>query len=119
MAVRKLGISGSEITLPSIAIAQPVKVIKRIERAVMSDGSVRFAFFNEYKIWGIDFPKLTKSELDDLVALRALGQILRYQNNDESATWYNVVITDFDYNNEDPASPTVYYYGSMTLEQSV
>jgi len=119
MATRKLGPSGSETTLPSIAIAHPVTIHKKVERAEMSDGSGRYGFFEEYKGWEISFPKLTKSELDSLVALRAENQVLRWQNNDESATWYNVVITDFDYNTADPASPTVYYFASMSLEQVI
>lgn len=119
MAIRKLGISGSEITLPSIAIAHPVTIHKKVERAEMSDGSGRYAFFKEYKGWEIRFPKLTKTELDALVTLRGHDQILRWQNNDESATWYDVVITDFNYNSEDPNSPTVYYFASISLEQAI
>ncbi|MBA7496908.1 hypothetical protein ES702_07517 [subsurface metagenome] len=119
MAIRKLGPAGSEITLPSIAIALPVVISKKIERAEMSDGSARWAFFKKYRGWEISFPNITRSELDDLIALRALNQILRWQNNDESATWYDVVITDFNYNTADPISPTVYYFASMTLEEAV
>lgn len=119
MAIRKLGPSGSETTLPSIAVAHPVTINKKVERAEMSDGSGRYNFGEEYKEWEITFPKLTKSQLDDLVALRALNQILRWQNNDESATWYNVVITDFKYNTQDFRSPTVYYFASMSLEEAI
>lgn len=119
MAIRKLGIPGSEITLPSIAIAHPVTIRKKVERAEMSDGSGRYGFFKEYKAWEITFPKLIKAELDDLITLRGHNQILKFQNNDESAIWYDVVITDFKYNTSDPRSPTVYWFGSMSLEQAV
>lgn len=120
MAVRKLGPAGSEITLPSIAVALPVTIMKKIDQAVMSDGSIRWAFFKEHKGWEITFPpKLTKSELDDLTYLRSLNQILKWQNNDESSKWYDVVITDFSYDTKDPKSPTVYFFASMTLEEAV
>lgn len=119
MAIRKLGPEGSEITLPSIAIALPVVIRKKVERAEMADGSGRYGFFKEYKGWEIKFPKLTKSQLDDLVGLRALNQILKWQNQDESTTWYDVVITDFKYNSDDPSSPTVYYYAFMSLEEVI
>jgi hypothetical protein len=119
MTIRKLGPSGSEITLPSIAIALPITIRKKVDRAEMSDGSARYAFFKEYKGWELTFPKLTKTELDDLITLRSYNQILKWQNNDESATWYDVVITDFSYNTKDPKSPTVYFYASMTLEEAV
>lgn len=120
MAVRKLGPVGSEITLPSIAVALPITVRKKIDQAVMSDGSIRWAFFKEQKGWEITFPpKLTKPELDDLTYLRSLNQILKWQNNDESSKWYDVVITDFSYDTKDPKSPTVYYFASMTLEEAV
>lgn len=117
MAVRKLGPTGSEITLPSIAKALPVTVRKKVELAEMSDGSLMPAFFKEHKAWELRFPKLTKSELDDLVYLRSLNQILRWQNPDESYAWYDVAITDFTYNTKDYRSPTVYYFASMSLEE--
>lgn len=119
MAIRKLGPLGSEYALPSIAIALPVTVHKKVERAEMSDGSGRYGFFKEYKGWEIRFPELTKTELDDLIYLRSLDEILRWQNPDESYAWYDVVITDFKYNSDDPNSPTVYYYASMSLEQAI
>jgi hypothetical protein len=119
MATRKLGPSGSEITLPSIAVALPISVNKKVERAEMSDGSGRWAFFKEFKGWVVTFPKLTKAQLDDLVYLRSLNEILKWQNEDESYVWYDVVITDFSYDSKDPNSPTVYYFASMTLEQAV
>lgn len=119
MGTRKLGPSGSEITLPSIGIALPIAITKKVERAEMSDGSGRYAFFEEYRGWELTFPKLTKAQLDSLIALRAENDVLRWQNDDESTTWYNVVITDFKYDTSDPASPTVYYFASMTLEQVI
>lgn len=119
MAVRKLGPAGAEITLPSVAISLPVVIRKKMVRAEMSDGSADWAFFKDYKTWRIRFPNITKSELDDLIFLRKLNQILRWQNEDESYAWYDVVITDFDYDSEDPNSPTAYYFASMSLEEMV
>ena len=119
MAIRKLGISGSEITLPSIAVTIPTAVEKNIGRAEMSSGSTRWGFLKKHKEWEITFRKLTKAELDDLIALRSYNQILKWQNNDESADWYDVVITSFDYDTEDPKSPTTFWFASMTLEEAV
>jgi len=119
MAIRKLGPTGSEITLPSIAIAHPVTINKKVERAEMSDGSGRYGFFKEYKGWEISFRKLTKTQLDELITLRAYNQILRWQNNDESATWYDVAIIDFKYDTLDSKSPTVHYFASMSLEEAI
>lgn len=119
MADKKLGILDSEIILPSITIALPITVSKKVERAEMSDGSGRYAFFKEYKGWEITFPAITKTELDALILLRSHDQILRWQNNDESADWYDVVIIDFSYDSIDPISATKYYRASMTLEEAV
>lgn len=116
---RKLGPEGSEYTLPSIAIVLPVNVNKKVERAEMMDGGGRYNFGKDFRDWDISFPKLTKTELDNLIYLRSLNQILRWQNPDESNKWYNVVITEFRYSSKDPASPTVYYFGSMLLEEAV
>jgi len=117
MAIRKLGPSGSEITLPSIAKALPVTVRKKVELAEMSDGSLMAAFFKEHKAWEITFRKLTKGQLDDLVYLRSLNEVLRWQNPDESYVWYDVAMIDFKYNTLDSKSPTVHYFASMSLEE--
>jgi len=117
MAIRKLGPAGSEITLPRIAIALPVAVRKKVETPEMSDGSLMAAFFKGHKAWEITFRKLTKVQLDDLIYLRSLNQVLRWQNPDESYAWYDVAITDFNYNTLDSNSPTEYYFASMSLEE--
>lgn len=117
MTMRRLGPAGSEITLPSIAKALPVTVQKKVELAEMSDGSLMAAYFKEHKAWEIRFPKLTKAQLDDLIYLRSLNEVLRWQNYDESESWYDVAITDFKYNTLDSKSPTVYYFASMSLEE--
>lgn len=119
MAIRKLGPSGSETTLPSIAIPIPVVIHKKVDRTEASDGSGRYNYGVHYREWELTFPKLTQSELNDLIALREEDQILRWQNNDESATWYDVAITAFKYDTNDPASPTTFWYASMTLEEAV
>ena len=121
MADKKLGPSGSEVTLPgTFTVAMPVSMPKTIERAEMSDGSFVWAFFdNLHKVWNLDWTILTKAQLDVLITLRGYNQILRWQNNDESATWYDVVITDFDYDSVDPISTTKYYKASMTLEETI
>ena len=120
MATKKLGPSGSEVTLPgTFTIALPVDMPKQVDKARMSDGSFRWAFFKEYRKWSLNWTKLTKTQLDSLITLWALDQLLRWQNNDESATWYDVVITDFSYDVVDPISATKYYKASMSLEEAV
>lgn len=118
MADKKLGKLGLEITLPPLTISLPVKVRKKVVRDEMSDGSIRPSFFKEHKEWDITYPVLTKAELDALILLRSYDQILRWQNNDESADWYDVIIVDFDYNTS-TLLPTISYFASMSLEQIV
>jgi len=120
MVTRRLGPLGSEYALPSIAIVLPVTVPKKVELVEMCDGSLRPGFSGkEHREWEIRFPELTKTELDDLIYLRKLNEILRWQNPDESYTWYDVVISDFKYNSDDPGSPTVSFYASMSLVEIV
>lgn len=119
MAVRRLGPAGFEITLPSVAISLPVEIRKKQVRAEMSDGSADWAFFKPYKVWRIEFPNITKSELDDLILLRSYNQVLKYYNDDYSDAWYDVVITAFDFDSEDPDSPTTDYFASMSLEEQI
>lgn len=118
MATRRLGPEGAEIILPSVAISLPVTIRKNIDKAMMSSGSIRWNFKKDQKVWEITFPNITKSELDDLKTLDSYKQILRWQNQDESETWYDVVITDFSYDSEDPDSPTADWFAHMTLEEA-
>jgi len=120
MATKKLGPTGSEVTLPgTFTITLPVDMPKQVEKVKMSDGSFRWAFFKEYRKWKLNWTKLTKTELDTLITLWGYNQILRWQNNDESATWYEVVIIDFSYDSVDPISTTKYYKASMTLQEAM
>ena len=120
MADKKLGPNGSEVTLPgTFTISLPVDMPKQVEKVRMSDGSFRWAFFKEQRKWKLNWTKLTKAQLDSLITLWGYNQLLHWQNNDESAIWYNVVITDFSYDSVDPITTTKYYKASMTLEEAM
>lgn len=120
MAAIKLGISGSEVTLAhTITSSLPTDLERGLNTAVMSDGTRRYAFFLGPRHWQLNWVKLTAAQLAALVTLRGYSQSLRYQNNDESATWYTVVITAFSYDVIDPTASTIYYQAAMTLEQVV
>jgi len=121
----KLGPSGSEVTLPEIKWLGssppnlPVNVDKSISEAKMSDGSRRYAFYAEKKSWILSWEGLTSSELDTLKTLYSYNQVLHFQNNWEDSTWYNVVITSFNY---EPivityAMGTTKYRATMTLKE--
>ena len=120
MADKKLGPTGSEVTLPgTFTISLPVDMLKQVEKVRMSDGSFRWAFFKEHRKWSLRWTRLTKTQLDSLITLWGYNQLLHWQNNDESAIWYNVVITEFSYDSVDPISTTKYYKASMTLEEAM
>ena len=120
MADKKLGPNGFEVTLPgTFTISLPVDMPKQVEKVKMSDGSFRWAFFKEQRKWKLNWTKLTKAQLDSLITLWEYNQLLHWQNNDESAIWYNVVITDFSYDSVDPITTTKYYKASMILEEAM
>jgi len=107
MAAIKLGLTeGSAITLPVLRWLEgnrpdlPVSIHKQIEEARMSDGSPRWAIYPNSKkrefIWEHGY--LSKTELDQIEILFDLNQILKFQNNNEDAAWYDVVMISFDYN---------------------
>jgi len=101
----KLGPEGAETTLPGLMwIGNPpmwsVTTEKQTEEAVMSDKSRRFAFFDEKREWSVGLGFLNKDNLDIMLALNALKQILRFQNNNEDNTWYYVVISQFSHEPE-------------------
>lgn len=119
MADKKLGISGSEVTLPAgLIISLPVGYDQQVVRVTMSDGSRRYGFHNRKRQWQLTWIKITKANLDTLITLCDYNQTLRWQNNDESTTWYDVAITQFAYDSVDPISATKYYTASMVLEEA-
>lgn len=103
----------------TFTISMPVDMPKKIEKAVMSDGSFRWGFFKKYRKWTLNWVKATKAELDVLIGRYALDQITTWKNLDESVTVYDVVITDFSYDVVDPISTTKLYKASMNLEEAV
>ena len=97
MADVKLGPSGSEQILPSVKfIGSPpsltVSSDKQVDEQTMSDGSKRWNFRLIKREWKLSWGYLTKTQLDQLINLYALNQVLRFQNNNEDATWYDVVM---------------------------
>lgn len=105
MASIYLGPSGSEVLLPELTFmgnppSWPVSSNKQMEEATMSDKSKRFAFFGVKREWSIVLGYLSKTQLDSMTTLNALNQILRFQNNNEDATWYEVVISSFSHEPE-------------------
>ena len=120
MADKKLGPLGAEVVLPgTFTISMPIDMPRQLEKMEMSDGSYKYAFFKIQKIWNLEWTVLTKAQLDSLTTLYAMTDILRWQNNDESAVWYDVVIADFDYDSVDPISTTKLYKASMVLEEAI
>ena len=120
MANIYLGISGSEVTLPhTISESLPTSLDKKISSAVMSDGSVRYSILQSQLIWQLKWPRLTYAQLQTLITLWGYNQTLHYQNNDESATWYNVVITKFSYDVINPLAAAPTYTAVMALEQVI
>ena len=92
----KLGPVGSIINLPVVQWTGsepgfPVSTMKQIKEKRMSDGSLRFGFYQTKREWQFDWGTLTLTELDALRDMYALNQILRFQNNWEDDTWYDVV----------------------------
>lgn len=104
MADVKLGPDGSETTLPVInwragsAPELPVTHHKQVEEAVMSDGSIRVAFFGKKREWTITWGNLAKADLDIIEGLVDLNQVLKFQNNWEDATEYDVYVSAFSHN---------------------
>ena len=98
-----LGISGSEEILPVVRWLEgdkpsfPRRPIKVIHSAKMSDGTTRYGFFEKKFEWSLAWGYLTKAQIDDLLTLQDLNQQLRFLDNWEDSTWFNVIIFDFNY----------------------
>lgn len=121
-----LGISGSEVTLPVINAIDGtvpdggVNRNKEIRKAVMSDGSPRYGLLAMKREWPpLEWGLLTYAQIQVLEALHSLNVPLRYQNNYESATWYDVIIISFSYRElrRISSATTRWYSASMTLAE--
>lgn len=119
-----LGPSGSETKLPKLTWlgsppSWPISTQKQIEKATMSDRSIRVAFFGDLKVFQIEYGYLTNAELTIFKNLNALNQILRFKNENEEDIWYSVVISAFSH---DPEKMDIRqlnrYKMSMTLEET-
>lgn len=115
-----LGPSGSMTTLAhTLTESLPTEVGKKVDAISMSDGSVRYAMYLGQRRWQLTWPKLTAAQLATLVTMRAYNQALTYQNNDESATIYNVAVTSLSYDVINPVATVKFYSATMTLEEVV
>lgn len=120
-----LGISGSEVLLPvinAIGGAVPDATVNRnkdIRKATMSDGSPRYGMLAMKREWPLEWGLLTYAELAPLIVLHNYNVALRYQDNRESATWYDVMIISFNYKGLSGISSatTRWYSASMVLAE--
>lgn len=78
----------------------PVSSNKEMEEAVMSDRSRRFAFWGVKREWGIGLGYLSKTELDIMTTLNGYNEVLKFINNNEDGTEYEVVISSFSHEPE-------------------
>jgi hypothetical protein len=124
MADVLLGPSGSEVTLPPCRALdntpdnQDVEHASPVEQETMLDGSIKYNELEKTpRTWTLFFGYLTAAQFAILEALRVMGGAMRYQDNNDSATWYDVIITGWT-----PAriktisvDGTPYYQATMTL----
>ena len=98
-------VAGGLVRLPGLmwlgpTPSWPVSSNKQLDESTMSDGSKRFAFFPIKREWGITLGFLTTAELDVMRTLNSYNEVLKFVNNNEDATEYNVVISAFSHRPE-------------------
>jgi hypothetical protein len=117
----KLGIHGSESTLPTtVAVSLPIAVGRNIERRIMSDGSKRWGFFDTgRRTWQLVWTKLTKAQIDALAVIVNYNQTLSFINEDEAlGDDFTVVVTSFAYDVINPSGSPIYYRAQMQIEET-
>jgi hypothetical protein len=128
MPTIKLGLSGSEFTLPSTRWAggnqpePPVTYGPSPDRIVMLDGSVHINFKSaRYRKWQLEFSRVTAAELRDFFTIVGYNEALRYQNTWASDDWIDVIADpgSFSYVPLNPAdvSADIIYSVSLTIEE--
>jgi hypothetical protein len=113
MADIKLGLSGTEITLPQPQArygstpGMPVETIKQVERVTMQDGTTRYntKSYHPRSFSPLVWEQLTAAELAPIETEVNRNVRLRYQNNYYSADWIWVRVTRF-------RKDIVYYLGT-------
>lgn len=124
MADIKLGISGSEITLPVMRFIgsipnSAVRPVKEIIKSTMSEGTPRYSVFRTLREWPLPWGLLTYAEVQVLQGLADLNVGLRFQDNRKSATWFNVTVISFTFDGLDEISSASerWYQASMVLAE--
>ena len=127
MADIKLGLEGSETTLPPIswigdsAPDIPVGRKTSAERAEMLDGTARWNFKDkDMRTWSFEWARLTAAQVAAFKTLYDYRRPLHFQNNYIDAYWAWVVITDLEIRPRITTflSAEPLYALSMTLEES-
>lgn len=119
-----LGPEGSETLLPVLRFmgsspSLSVTTKKQTEKARMSDGSFRWAFFEIKRRFPVVLGYLSSAQLTIVKNLNALKQILRYKDLNEEDVWYYVVITEFTHEPERTDARNLGRYKCiMTLEEA-
>lgn len=98
-------VAGGLVTLPNLMFigsppSWPVSSSKQMEEAIMSDKSRRFAFFGVKREWSIGLGYLDKTQLDAMLLINSYNEVLKFVNNNEDVTEYEVVISSFSHEPE-------------------
>ena len=102
MADIKLGLAGSEVTLPQCQArgGQPPSMargkVKQVTIETMQDGSARSNSKSfSPQTFSLSWEQLTAAQVATIETEVNRNVRLRYQNNWHSATWYWVMVMDF------------------------
>jgi len=101
MATVKLGVSGSEETLPTLRwmgsppswpVTPHKNYMKQKWLMAVCDGVI-----TGKREWQLEWGYMSKTDLDTMISLYDETETLRFQNNNEDSTWYDVVFVSLDY----------------------
>ena len=125
MADIKLGLSGSEVTLPQpqarggVPPGMPVGYVKQMDRTTMADGSTRYNTRAYHpRTFSLSWEQLTAVQIAAIEVEIKRNVRLHYQNNWYSADWIWVWVTSWRPN------PVVYlgtmlFSAQLELEEEV
>ena len=125
MADIKLGLYGTETTLPQVnsligsRSEMPIKYQKQINRETMLDGSTRFDSKAYHpRSFSLSWAQLPVADIATLITLANYNVKLHFLNEWISASWSWVAVTGFEY------APVTYlgivlYRASLELEEVI
>jgi hypothetical protein len=125
MANIKLGLAGSEVTLPQVTWISgpptlPAAQTRNVKQETMSDGSVRTNILEKHPyVWTLEWDGILWTDIQTILSA-FYNTVLSFINEYSDNAYHNVVITDWHYDLKGESMPKTdkRYIASLQLTEA-